>query len=181
MAFPSSATVSGRDFFISVGGSFNFYAGKKGGGQDTRATFSPRLSTSSSNLPNSLGRSTSSMVPVNPNGRLRPARSRSRCLRQLNKVLQTEIADHAACTLIDPHAQSHHVKLGAVSCHPDDDVSRLRAVLPQWAVTRSVSSFLICSSTRFRVSVPKSTPYRTAPILLASRNVCIEMAPESGK
>jgi putative transposase len=30
-------------------------------------------------------------------------------------------------------------------------------------------------------SVLKSTPYRTGPILLASRNVCIEMAPESGK
>lgn len=31
------------------------------------------------------------------------------------------------------------------------------------------------------VSVAKSSPYRTGPILLASRNVCIEMAPESGK
>jgi hypothetical protein len=34
---------------------------------------------------------------------------------------------------------------------------------------------------RMIVSVPKSSPYRTAPMLLASRNVCIEMAPESGK
>jgi hypothetical protein len=40
----------------------------------------------------------------------------------------------------------------------------------------------LCLETRrLHVSVAKSSPYRTAPILLASRHVCIELAPESGK